>query len=167
MCITESTTNTMDYLHLVFLPLKQNAASLLEFPWLKAAITALLSFIAFFIHSNVLGIGVLISLVLLDQATGVWLALKNNSFNSSAFRNGLIKLLLYLVIIGVFHSLTYVSPFIFSWMSLDTGALAWLSLTEVISIVENACMILGLPFPNGLLDKLRVFAHFGFKKKGM
>ena len=165
MCSFESTANTMNYLHLLFLPLKQNIASLLEFPWLKTAITALLSFVAFFIHSNVMGVGILIGLVLLDQATGVWLALKNNSFNSSAFRNGLIKLLLYLLIVGAFHSLTYVSPFIFSWMSLDTGALAWLSLTEVISIVENACMILGLPFPNGLLDKLRVFAHIGRKKE--
>lgn len=165
MCIIESTVKTMDYLSLVLLlPLKQHVVSLMEWPWLKASITALVSFIAFFIHENVLGVGVLVGLVILDQLTGVWVAIRNNSFNSSSFRNGLIKLLLYFVILGSFHSLSYTSIFIFGWMSLDTGALAWLSLTEVISIVENSCNLLGLPFPQGLLDKLRIFANVVKKK---
>jgi len=164
MCAKECEIESMEYLNLLFLPLKHNFASLWEFPWLKTALTVIASFITFFIHSNVMGVGVLVGLVLIDQLTGVWLAFKNNSFNSSAFRNGLIKLLMYFIIIGAFHSLSYVSLFIFGWMGLDTGALAWLAITEVISIVENACMIAGLPFPNGLLDKLRVFVHMGKKK---
>ena len=155
----------MKYLYLLYLPLKQNIASLMELPWLKTIVMILSSLIGMFIHSNVVGVLVLICLVILDQITGVWVALKNNSFTSNAFKNGLIKLLLYMLIISAFHSLTYISSFLFKWMSLDTGALAWLALTEVISIVENACMILDLPFPNGLLDKLRVFGHISLKKK--
>jgi len=127
--------------------------------------TALLASIGFFIHNNLMGLAVLVGLVLVDQFTGVWSSLKDKTFDSFEFRNGLIKLLFYIIIIGSFHSLNYLSPTIFEFLKLDSGALIWLSATEVISIVENSCSLLNLPFPSWILDKLKLFTSVDIKNK--
>lgn len=157
MCVHEYEITTMNYLKTFSLPIYNSMNSILEFKWFKTIITCIISFVSFFIHSNVLGVGVLVGLVIIDQIIGVYIALKNRTFTSSSFRNGLIKLLLYLIIVSVFHLLSYVNP-VFNFLGLDTAAITWLALTEVISIVENSCIILNLPFPSGILDKLRVFS---------
>ncbi len=146
--------------------MKRAFSSLFDYPVFKSAFTLLIAVISYVIHDNIIGVGVLVGLVIIDQLSGVWVALKENKFSSGAFRNGIVKLLFYLIIVGAFHSLSKVNPLLFDWMHLDDGALAYLSATEVISIVENSSAILGLPFPSGLLGKLKILSKTdGFKLK--
>ena len=161
MCNYECEVNSMDYMTFLLFPLKKVWLSILDWPWIKIAFAMLISFVSYVFQENVIGVGVLVGLVCFDQISGVWLALKKGNFSSNGFRNGIVKLLFYLIIIASFHALPKISPTLFSWLSLDTGALAYLSVTEVISIVENSCLIVGIPFPSWLLDKLSLFIRFG------
>jgi len=161
MCYEECEKATMDYAKFLLLPLKTTAASIWNGAWWKSVVAFIVSAIAFLLHENVMGVGVLIGLVIIDQISGVWIAVRTNSFNSSAFRNGLIKLLFYCIILGAFHSLQIVNETIFVYLKLDTGALTWLTITEIVSIVENSCILIDIPFPNWILDKLRLFISFG------
>ena len=162
MCTLELSIKPMNYLELLLLPVKKAFLALWDFPVLKTIFALIVAVIGFAVNENILGVGVLIGLVLIDQFTGVWISLRDKRFSSFSFRNGLIKLLFYFIIIGSFHSLQYLSPLIFGWLKLDSAALSWLALTEVISIVENSCDILHLPFPNWILDKIRLFTTFGY-----
>lgn len=160
MSIIECEVSSQTYLKWLFFPIKKSAFKLMDLSALKAIFVFVVTFIGYVFHENVIGIGILLGLVVIDQITGVWLALKKESFSSGAFRNGLIKLLFYMLIIAAFHSLPKISPLLFTWMHLDTGAMSYLAATEVISITENSYGIMGLPFPYFLTDKLRRFINF-------
>lgn len=161
MCISECTMTTMTYTRLLLLPIQRAWEAALDLSWVKATFVFILGLVEYAIHENLLGLSVLVGLVLLDQLTGVWIAVKNRTLSSSAFRNGLVKLLFYCVIIGTFHSLEYVNVTIFGFLELDCAALMWLAMTETISVIENSCTILGIPFPNWILDKLRLYVKDG------
>jgi phage-related holin len=159
---------TMSYTRLLLLPIQKAWDAAIDLSWVKTALVFMLGAVEYLIHENLIGLSVLVGLVLVDQVTGVWVALRKRTLSSSAFRNGLIKLLFYCIIIATFHSLEYVNSAIFGFLSLDKAALMWLAMTEAISVVENSCTLLNIPFPNWLLDKLRVYVKFGeWKTKGM
>ena len=161
MCTIDAEIRTMDYLKFLLQPLWRVLSATCDWSWLKFIMLGIVAGIQFFVHENILSVAVLFGLVLIDQLSGVWAAIKQQTFQSSAFRNGVIKLLFYCVIVAAFHSLEYINRPIFEFLKLDSAALTWLATTEVISIVENSCTVLGLPFPTWLMDKLHGGMIFG------
>lgn len=162
MCVENDYNMTfMENIKFLLAPLKHSVMSLTEFTGIKIIFTLVVSFISYFVHENVLGVAVLVGLVAVDQFTGVWLAIKKKIFSSNGFRAGIIKLLFYIIIVAAFHSLTKVNPTFFAYLALDTAALSYLAVTEVISIVENSSAIIGIPFPTWIKEKLSVFLKSG------
>lgn len=168
MCTSEYTMTTTTYTRLLLLPAQRAWEAAMDLSWVKATFVFILGAVEYLIHENLIGLSVLVGLVLVDQMTGVWIAVRNRTLSSSAFRNGLVKLLFYCLIIAPFHSLEYVNSTIFGFLALDKAALMWLAMTEAISVVENSCTIVGIPFPNWILDKLRLYVKDGeWKTKRM
>jgi phage-related holin len=92
--------------------------------------------------------------------TGCWAALKEHKFTSTGFRATVIKLLIYMVLIALFHSLERIVSLI-SYLQLDMLVAGYLACTEIISILENITRISHIKLPNWIMKKLRSFQETG------
>lgn len=153
VCI-ENNLSISQYFRYIYTSAFHYRMTIMENPLFKSIITLFSTFVSVVIHENVVGVGVLILLVILDQITGVINAIKEHAFKSTYFIKGLLKLFLYLVIISAFRLLFYINESVFGFLRLENIALMWLSTTETISIVENSLKILNMPSGKVLLSKL-------------
>ena len=122
--------------------------------------TMLASWFTSFVYDNLTGFLVLLGFVMIDLATGVWSAIKNKRFTSLQFRATVLKLLFYTLIIGCFNGLEKISD-VFKLINLDTTALSYFAVTELLSILENVTQISTIQLPLWLTSKLRLFITTG------
>lgn len=148
------------YIKAFWQPIINGLQGLTEHPIVKTIIAGLLYVLSTFVHEDAIKILILLSLVLVDMGTGIWVALKTKTFTSTKFRNGIIKLLFYCIMIGAFHALGQIS-LVFAALTLDTLCLVYLAATEVVSIIENSSKVLGISIPTWLLSKVKGFLKTG------
>jgi phage-related holin len=127
---------------------------------IKSIIAATTTFVTYVIFEDTVAIGVLLGFIMLDWITGVWAAIKTHTFTSSRFRATVIKVLIYMIIIAMFHSLERIT-FIFTYLKLDVMAASYLACTEVISILENFTRISRIHLPDWVLKNLKAFQQTG------
>jgi phage-related holin len=127
---------------------------------IKAIIAALTTFVTYVVFEDIIAIVVLLSFVMMDWLTGVWAAVKTHTFTSSKFRATIIKVLIYMIIIAMFHSLEKIT-FLFTYLKLDVMAASYLACTEVISILENLTRISKIHLPDWVLKNLKAFQRTG------
>ena len=120
----------------------------------KLVFTAILSATAYLINENVIGIAVLLGMICIDWVTGILAAVKANRFNSTTFRQTVIKAVVYFMLIALFHSLEKVNPLL-SHIQLDILVMTYLSVTEIISIIENVSRITDLKLPTWIMKSLK------------
>lgn len=106
----------------------------------------------------------LVVLILVDLLTGVWLGVQTKQFSSSRFRQTVIKLIMYSVMLATSHILGSIHA-IFVTILLEDGVLIFLAATEAISVLENCSRITGMPIPAWLSKKLRGIASNPTEKK--
>ena len=132
---------------------------------LKAIIASISTFITYVVFEDTVAIGVLFGFVFIDWITGCWAALKTHTFSSSKFRATIIKLLIYFMIVALFHSLERMG-FVFQYLKTDVLAATFLACTEIISILENFTRISKIRLPDWIIKRLKVFQTTGkFDKK--
>lgn len=108
-----------------------------------------------------LSIGVFVILFLVDFIFGIVTAYKKNEINSRKMKNGLLKILLYfLVIIAAHHFDTWVLStasnlgFVFDGYFFKTIVVGYIIITEFLSILEHASD-LGVPVPGIIVSKVK------------
>lgn len=121
---------------------------------LKAILAALLAFHDSFVDQHLEGFIALFVLVICDQVTGVLCAIKKREFSSHRFRHGAVKLVTYVVLISAFHFASEALG-VADLRSLDKVIIAWLIVTEVLSIVENFQCSTGLKVPQWMRNALK------------
>lgn len=134
-------------------PTKQVFAQLSEAPVIKLLLATLVALHDTFIQEHTEGVLALVLLVVLDQASGVMCAVKKKQFTSHKFRNGLVKLFTYMVLISALHVTGEVSG-VEALSGLDKLAIAWLIVTETLSIAENFQCATGIRIPTWLRQVL-------------
>jgi len=128
------------------------------FKLLWAAFVVLLGQVVF---DNQMALLVLFAFIATDWLTGIWAALRQRIFSSMRFRQSLVKILVYYLIISLFHSLDYFGE-IFRYLNLDTYVIAYLAIVELISILENCSKIYPqLTLPDWITSRLKVFRDTG------
>jgi toxin secretion/phage lysis holin len=104
-------------------------------------------------------------LVNLDALTGISRAIKYKNFTSSKFRNTVIKLVGYFIIVVAATKLASVLV-IFEWLKFAEIVAAYICSVEFISIVENL-KELGIVTPAWIIEKLNRFIKTGkFNENG-
>jgi toxin secretion/phage lysis holin len=98
-------------------------------------------------------------LVNLDALTGISRAIKYKNFTSSKFRNTVIKLVGYFIIVVAATKLASVLV-IFEWLKFAEIVAAYICSVEFISIVENL-KELGIVTPAWIIEKLNRFIKTG------
>ena len=150
----DSVAGGMDYLTDMFVsPAKDTLAQLKSNVFGKVLLSALAATILAFASDHVAAFVALMVMVLLDQITGTWVAMRNGSFSSSGFRQGIIKLVCYSIIIVTFHLLEVVTP-AFVPLSLDSLAIVYLAVTEALSVMENASSLSGIQLSKEIKERL-------------
>ena len=129
-------------------------ASVTEHAWLKAGSAIIYAAYAFsFDPTQSAGLKALLILICMDFVTGISAAKKSGEEIKSAgiFRSAL-KVLLYLMMVSAAHITELAVPIIGSFG--DETIIAFLALTELISILENVGR-LGFSVPQKMLNKLQ------------
>lgn len=93
----------------------------------------------------------LLALIVLDYITGVIAAVIEKELSSSAGFRGILKKVLYLVIVAVAH---LIDTSVGLGGALETAVIGFLIANEGLSILEN-CSRAGLPIPQKLMDVLK------------
>lgn len=104
---------------------------------------------------------VVLALVLLDTATGVWKSAKAGMLSSKGFFKFAAKIVVYLILLATGSLVDQVLP-------IRIGASimgSFLAMTEAISVLENVAII-GFPVPNRLLKFLKDYNERVVVKNG-
>jgi len=113
--------------------------------WVKAIAGAIVIFVTG-VAEHMPALIALMVLVAVDLVLGTTAAIRDGKFLSSRFRGGLLKFLCYLFLFIAFHAIELVIPQA-EILNLDTFAIAYLGVTEVLSIMENFSIITNITFP--------------------
>lgn len=145
-----------EYISHMFQPARDTVQAVASNGLVKSILAFSAYAVSEFISDHIAGIMVLLGLVLLDQVTGVAVAVKRQQFTSTKFRSGLIKLFMYLVLIVAFHLLgLVVAPL--QVIEIDKIATLYLAATEAFSIAENVNRFTGVPLPQWIRELLKSF----------
>lgn len=144
-----------EYAEHLLSPVKNVFAGFVQSPMLKAILAALIAFHDSFVSQHLEGFIALFVLVIFDQVSGVLCAIRKKEFSSHRFRHGAIKLVVYVVLISAFHFATEALA-TDDMRSLDKVIIAWLIVTEVLSIVENFQCSTGLRIPSWMKNALKM-----------
>jgi toxin secretion/phage lysis holin len=93
---------------------------------------------------------VLFLLTAIDGVTGIWKAAARSELSSGGFFRGVVKFVVYLLLMTSAALADKVLPVRFAF----TAMTAFLSVTEFISIMENVSL-LGFPVPSALVSRLK------------
>lgn len=144
------------YLAHLMRPAQQVILQLQEYTLIKIMLAGALVVCQAFINDHLQAFMVLVTLVVIDTISGVVAAVKNKEFSSSRFRAGIIKLLMYSLLVAAFHLIGYIlAPL--EAATLDKVAILYLAATEAFSIVENVQRITGVPLPTWVRELLKSF----------
>jgi phage-related holin len=151
------------YLTQLLLPMKESMEQIFQAPILKT-VTASILFVVFqFLADHLASFIVLTVLVLLDQASGMIAAHVKKTFTSARFRAGLLKILVYAILVTAFHLLGTLHPLL-ETIKLDHFAILYLSTTEAFSISENVQQITGFTLPKWVLELIKTLGKKGDNK---
>lgn len=145
---------TSEYLEHLLVPVKRAFTVLTQHPVVKLAVAGALAVANTFVNDHLEGVMVLLALVFMDQITGVLSALKDHVFCSSKFRHGIVKLMMYFLLILTFHLAGNVIE-IDAAKSLDRLAILYLIATEALSIIENVQCVTGMRLPKWMSELLK------------
>jgi toxin secretion/phage lysis holin len=132
---------------------------------LKALISAAVAAFAVYMQSLIVPIVILISFMILDYVTGMAAAWRGSELSSRIGITGIVKKVLYLVVVAVGVGVDYIIGLAGGLFGYDLSkvfavaliVVVWLILNEFISIVENLDEI-GVPVPHFLctiIEKLK------------
>jgi toxin secretion/phage lysis holin len=145
---------TSQYINSLWQPSRQVFQNFTQVPLLKALLAAVIAFHDSFVEQHLTGVLALVGLVVLDQITGVICAIKKKEFASHRFRHGAVKLVTYIVLIAAFH-LCSEGLGIEDLKPLDKVIIAWLLVTETLSVAENFQCSTGLKIPKWISEALK------------
>jgi len=145
---------TAEYVEHLMVPVKRTLSVLVQHPVVKLLLAGAMGVAHAFVSDHLGGVMVLLALVLVDQITGVLSALKSHTFCSSKFRHGIVKLMMYLLLILTFHLVGSIIEFDTA-KSLDRFAILYLIATETLSIIENVQAVTGIRLPKWMGELLK------------
>lgn len=135
-------------------PLRDATAAIGRDAVLKGMLSGLMTGVSYFLGNHYIGVATLVALIVIDQIFGTMVAFRQEKFQSAKFRAGLIKVLVYTLLVVAFHLLEQLHPLIAS-INVDRYALIYLAMTEAISIVENARELTGISLPKWIVELIR------------